>query len=372
MKTRQCFFSLLVGGCFLGGCNSTSSGGDGSIKESGENLMICNYKAVKDTVTLPLSELVDDCRLVCFENSDTALFKPWTTTITDNYIGVRQRDRGVFKLFDHSGKFLCDVGSLGQGPGEYTLSVYDEIIDEKKGRIYLSFFYGKKIQVYDLNGKYIETIESPYELQKPKIAVAEDGIVSSVNMPFSDTEVIAIQFGPDGKVKEKLVPQPHMLAENFDGEIFSYQNTPAFDFMHTSVDTLFHYNSQTNSLQPVYTMTFPNSEEKPWHIYQELPDRFITYLFNEGTTVASHKKNKTSSFVKIVNDFYGDIDISSPMCFNKGWYMSNVHPMDLQEELEARLKDKNCTEENKKKLNEILSSIDENDNNYLFFGKLKQ
>lgn len=379
MKARLCIFLLnvvLFG--VLEGCHVAPSGGDGSIKvisNNGSDLLVCDYKAVKDTLTLPLSELIEDCKLIRFDNADTALFKLWMTTVSDNYIGVRQRSSEVFKLFDHDGKFLCDVGAKGQGPGEYAVSGYDEIIDEKQGKVYLSFFYGNKINVYDLTGKYLQTIEIPFEMQKPKISVAEDGCISVFHMPFKGNPAVALQVSSEGKIQKLLAPEEFMYVDNFDGEVFSYQNVPDFDMMPAGVDTLYHYNFQDNILLPVFTMEFPNASEKPWHIYQELPDRFLTYVFGGpgvGGTVSSLKNEKTSSFVKIVNDFYGGIPVNGPVCFNKGWYVYNLEPMNLQEVIEKRLSSKDCSDADREKLNEVLSSIDENDNNYLFFGKLKQ
>lgn len=116
MKKTQLFgLSLLM----AGGLFSCSSKGDGSVtvieKSDGVALTVCDYSLVGDTVDVPLSDWVEDFKIVRFENSDTALFKFWWPAITDNYIGIRQSG-GAFKLFNHEGKFLCDVGSVGQDP----------------------------------------------------------------------------------------------------------------------------------------------------------------------------------------------------------------------------------------------------------------
>ena len=66
--------------------------------------------------------------------------------MSDNYICVRQQSN-VVKLYDKDGKFLCNIGAMGNGPGEYPVTIYDGSIDERGGHIFLSLFYGKKIMM---------------------------------------------------------------------------------------------------------------------------------------------------------------------------------------------------------------------------------
>ena len=159
MKAATSFTCLLLASVAL-----LSSCGNSGKKEqaSGPNeLLAVNYGDLsKEKKDLPLSTFVEDVQVVHFENVDDAFFKAWNIVITDHYIGVRQSG-APFKLFDRSGKYLCDVGAVGNGPGEYAISIYDEIIDEKGGRIFLMPFAGSSILVYDLNGKYVKDIPLP-------------------------------------------------------------------------------------------------------------------------------------------------------------------------------------------------------------------
>ncbi len=59
--------------------------------------------------------------------------------------------------------------------------------------------------------------------------------------------------------------------------------------------------------------------------------------------------------------------------FHKGYYVWNVDPGYLAELLTQHLNKAGALPENdRKKLRDLLESIDENDNNYLFYGKLRQ
>ncbi len=328
----------------------------------------CDLSKLNKTETIPLSTLVGSCTFVQFEDIDKALFKPWFTTVTNKYIGVSQQDGGVFKLFDHSGKFLCDVGAVGQGPGEYT-SLYDQLIDEKKGLIYLAPFSGKKIQVYNLSGKFVKDFVAPQDLHKPRLYLSADGILSVVHMPFSGDKAMAIQFDSNGKVVKVLAPPAQFVVHNFDGELFCSKSTSAFDFQHTSCDTLFHYNSKDNKIYPAYSLS--TGSDKSFRQYVELNTKLLTNIFGKAL-ICTDKKTNTSSKVKIVNDFYGNLDVPvNIVTFRNGWFVHNIEPGDLAGNIEKRMKESSCTDQDKQKLKKILSTLDEEANNVVFIGKLK-
>lgn len=113
MKTKAHLSILVFFLASFAGCNSSSprslvtNNGSVRIIESPDGpLYICDLKTAGDTVDIPLSELVEDCRIVRFETSDEALFNAWWIEVSDNYICVRQ-ESNVVKLYGKDGKFLC-------------------------------------------------------------------------------------------------------------------------------------------------------------------------------------------------------------------------------------------------------------------------
>jgi hypothetical protein len=342
-----------------------------SNKNAGK-VTVCELSQVSETRTVALSSLVENYTLIRFEDTDEALFKPWFTTVTDKYIGIRQQNRGTFKLFDHSGKFLGDIGSVGQGPGEYATSLYDEIIDDKNDLIYLATMVCQKILVYRTNGEYVKSIELPQRMNKPKMHLSDDGTLTIVHMAFTGEKAIAIQLDANGKVIRELAPPEHLLSNNYDGEIFNARNTPAFEFLHTGSDTLYHYNIQENQIQPVFTISVNVSEKKPFRQYVELPNHYITNVFGKGL-IATDKQTGHSTFIKIVNDYCGNMSMPGYIVqFRNGWYVHNLEPAQLMEQIEKRLQESDCTESDKKQLQTLLSTLNENSNNLLFLGKLKK
>ena len=373
MKTNlsKILFSLLILTVF----SFKSAAGDGTVKEvqvNGKTMMICSYDNVKKKETLRLSDLVEDLKLIQFENKDEAFFKAWFISVSDNYIGIRQSSGYPYKLFDKSGKYLADIGSIGQGPGEYNIALYDDIIDEKNKQVYLApFAHSPKILVYDLNGKYLRDIKLPFSLSKPKLHLSSDGSLSFVHMAFAKDKILAGLLNKEGKIIKEVAPWENIIVKNFDGEIFNTRNTTAFEFQHTSVDSLFHYDLKANTIYPVFTTTYKG--ENSFKQYIETKDYFITLAFGKNAKIATNKKMKTSSFVKIVNDFYGNMEVPiSIVHIRNGYYVLCFEPGELISLIEERLKESSCTQKDKKVLKELLAKLDDNDNNVLFYGKLKK
>lgn len=386
MKTKAFLPAIVFLLASLASCNSsvpkslvTDDGSVRIIENPDGPLYICDLKAAGDTIDIPLSELVEDCRIVRFETSDEALFKAWWIEVSDNYICVRQQSN-VVKLYDKDGKFLCNIGAMGNGPGEYPVTIYDGSIDERGGHIFLSLFYGKKIMMYGLDGKWIKDINLPRQINKPKIEVNADGTLSVVHMPFEEGTPIAFRMDTNGNILSQIPALDYMLAGNFDNEIFSYRNTGTFDFFYTGIDTTFTYDTEANKLIPRFTMNFTGFAQKPIHIYTELPNHILIHYytwnkgrFTPGGDILVDKMKMSSSQYHLVNDFYGNLPIPNPNNhFNKGRFIFNVEPAALQDMIEAHLASGKCPPEAKAQLKELAATLHENDNNLMFVGKLKR
>jgi hypothetical protein len=95
--------------------------------------------------------------------------------------------------------------------------------------------------------------------------------------------------------------------------------------------------------------------------------------------VATDLRHRKSSFIRVVNDFYGNIPVSMSFGiqsqnndFLNGYWAHNLPPEDLIEVIKNRLAEKSCTDNDRQALQKMLSSLKEGDNNLMFIGKLKQ
>ncbi len=356
----------------VSGCQSKDKTLSIITDNNGDSLFICHYQEIKDTVKLHLSALIKDFKIVRFENSERAIFKSRVLpTITNNYIGIPQVGAS-FLLFDKGGKFINNIGRIGQGPGEYPMTIYDAIIDEEENEIHLaSFAFLNKVLVYDLEGNFIreQTVED--KLNKPKIRLKEDKNLAIIHLPIEQNQekILAFQYDQEGKLIETKQAPGYLWVKDFSQELFAYHNVPEFSFYITSCDTLFHYLPETNKILPKLSMDFGNIEEVPIHIYNELPNHYVVTVFNKGS-IFIDKQRQTANYVKIVNDFCGNMD-EVMFNFKNGWAYRMFEPDYLIQYIENRLKESNCTEKDREQLQGLLESIHEDDNNILFLGRLK-
>lgn len=364
-------------------CNQTPKG-DGSLVVSdinGQEFITCNFDAITAKAQPKLSDFVEDFEIVRFENKDDAFFKPSAYIVTDNYIGVRQ-SRAPFLLFDRKGKLLTKVGQVGNGPGEYTM-LYDQAVNEKNGKIYLGPFVGlNKVHEYNMDGSYVRSFTTPTNLAKARVKAYDDGTVSVVHMPFTTEQspFLAINFNKNGDSISCLAPTESQRVNpfidgsfrGFDYECISFQNTNDFDVRITNNDTMFIYDSKANKMLPRFVMNFGGVAEKPYAFPNELPNHLLCMIYGQNNFVVliDKKTRTTATFNEIENDFLGNMPASAN--FEKGYFRQVFEPAQLMEKLETYLASGNCPESEKKKLEDLLNSLDDNDNNIMFIGKLKQ
>lgn len=132
-------------------------------------------------------------------------------------------------------------------------------------------------------------------------------------------------------------------------------------------DTLFCYDVQKGAATPRFVLN--NKPKDAYLILQELPQSYIASMWNRGAIVVD-KASKVSHWVRLKNDMFGNI--TAPFSFSNGYFFAAYEPMQLADRIEKRLNERSCTEQDRKVLNELLDSLDENDNNVMFIGKLKK
>lgn len=347
------------------------------------SIVVCDESKVSEQRNVPLSELVDDYQLIRFDNDEAAYFKLQWMAFSDNYISIWQRDGGPVKLFRKSGEFICNVGEVGQGPGEYR-SLYDVLIDEKNNSIYLAPFVGESILKYNLAGEFQKEINVGARLQKPRLFLNPDSSLSLVQLCFKDRgdKFVAanVQIANTDSIKYTYVDE---LASNFvdkekqenvgfNDEIWSYRNAENFPFMFVSTDTLYHYDSMQNEVKACFTLVMDKEKRKGnFFIFNELPRYYWAFIVgNNGKAVMVDKSTHEAFQPEIINDYLGDL-VMFPR-FQDGYFFDTCEPMVLKDKLEKHIAAGKCPEGQLDKLKEFISTLNENDNNILFIGKLKK
>lgn len=361
-----------------------------------DKVFVCSPDLLKDTIQLPLSFFADEMRIIKLDNRDEALVQETGISISDNYILTHSGyPPTVFKLFDKEGKFITNIGEIGQGPGEYK-NIYDAQIDEPNDRIYLLPWQSERLLTYDLKGNLKDPIPLPVRCPKAKFQVdAKNETVSVVVLPFQGYPVVAWTQDFKGNVIDSIAPGHLEVSRNFSHEVLSGGNIPGvFDInvmstMPFRMDSLYRYDTKNNRLCPVFTYAYPQGTEIPWHGFNEWPDYFTGntsgppireqfehgYAETPGPTVhyIIDKKTGKGAYFKLYNDYFGDQEIGWPSStFYGGYYTRNIEPGNLLTEIENLLKKPDLSDSMRKKLTDLQNSLDENDNNYLLIARMKR
>ena len=350
------------------------------------DLIVCDLAKATDILDVPLSMLTEELQIVPLDNRDEALVGGWVRTIvSDNYILVSNNRQVPYKLFGRDGKFICTVGSFGQGPNEYQLT-YAEQLDEAHNRIYIMSWNAEKILVFDLKGNPQPYIPLNTRVPKGKFRVnTADSTVIVTKLPFEGSAEMVWVQDMHGNRKQSIAPGHLMAPRDFSNEVMDARNTSAYDVMFLIImpeakqDSLYHYNLEKNRLEPRFTALF-TGERIPWHGYTELPHHFIgdgsfpvqvSETSFQGSAPAYYIVDKTTlkgNFMRLKNDF---LHISAWPSFSNGYYTANMEPMALKEQLEEALREENLDESVQARIKACLSSLDENGNNVILLAKLK-
>lgn len=355
--------------------------------KDGQELTVCNLELIEDTIDLPLSYFVEDLQMVKLDNRDEALVGKGRVSVSENYLLVAKSSNVPYKLFRRDGSFVGTVGSIGQGPGEYTM-IYDVQIDEKSGRIYMLPWNATSILVYDLQGKFEKNIplNKKYEkLRVPKGRIkvdAENNRIGVVLLPFDYLPVVAWVQDMEGNVISETSTEHFQVVPDFSNEVLSLKATDELSVQITGLKDapIHHLDMDKGSLRPVFWVDKGNKELQI-HSYNEYPYHYGGVIasilrINERQTTSTDpkdylvdKQTGKGCFYRLYNDWLGDAP--TRLGGLDGYYTLNIEPGELLDLLEKVLKENTSLDaERRKKLEEMKASIDEDENNYVFVGKL--
>lgn len=361
----------------------------GRIEQVGDySVVVADQSLLKDTIDIPLSMLTEEISVVKLDNRDEALVGETPVVhISDNYILVGNNNPNPFKLFDREGNFMTHIGSFGQGPGEYQM-VYHSQLDETNGRIYILPWQSDQLLVYDLKGNILSPIPLGIRIPKGIFHVdQENSTIAVIALPFQGYPAVAWAMDMEGNRKHFVEPGHLALPFDFSNEVISSWNNDRLTaniiaIMPTRVDSLYQYDYLNNHFMPTFTMNF-SIDPIPWHGYMELSDYFIgdvsfpvqvaEGMWNSSAPVyyIVDKKTTKGAYFRMHNDYLGGSEIYPLMSFRNGYYVANMEPIVLKEQLEKAI-ERSTDNNQKKKWKELAASLDENDNNVILFTRLKK
>ncbi|MFI3262782.1 MAG: 6-bladed beta-propeller [Rikenellaceae bacterium] len=380
---------LLLFGLILLSCQE-----QGVVVATEENGFITvNTKDLKDSILLPLSELIEDIEIIQLDSdlSHSAKFgQGYNFFLSENYLVVPDF-KGKLMLFNRkSGKHICDIGDKGNGHGEYT-SINDCCISEADKVIYLSA-KGNEIYKYDLNGKFIGVVPLAKDTNNGLVLfkIDEKSKVITVSSTYKDMlwkqDFDGNEIAEISSLDENKTNTGGQM-NDINGEV--YISRPNFN---NKPDTLCKINQANNTLQPVFVLNVNHLKElegfngdahskryivTPKHIittiveFKMVKNSISVNVLKGGIFV--NKKNLTGGYFKLFNDFIG-VNVATTTTYKDGYFATAFNDAVILKEKLENISDEqkaDMSSATRKRIDNLLSSLDEEGNAVIMIGKLK-
>lgn len=270
-------FLLLIGVFVLLGCSSNKK--QEPISKSG--IPVINLS--EDVSTVPsflLSEVAEKLEIVPLEMTDESVLSDITEMqVTDHNIWIDHGREFYIYRFSRSGKFLNKIGSIGQGPGEYT-TYSTFLVDEDKKEVYI-IANTNGVLAYDFEGNFKRKIVDVQIILQLFSSVYDQYILN--NQKFFATQNFAlyrpidkdslwsfVSLGDDFQKKKYFKNPAHVGKEeqiianranmdrmvNYWMEYLTSVDTynGQLTLKYPDTDTIYCYDDATNQLLPQYAI----------------------------------------------------------------------------------------------------------------------
>lgn len=274
---------LLIGVFVLLGCSSNKK--QEPISKSG--IPVINLSEDVSTVpSLLLSEVAEKLEIVPLEMTDESVLSDITEIqVTDHNIWIDHGREFYIYRFSRTGKFLNRIGSIGQGPGEYT-NYSTFLVDEDKKEVYI-IANTNGVLAYDFEGNFkrkivdiqmiLQLFSSPYDqyiLNNQKFFATQNfGLYRPID---KDSLWSFVSLGDDFQKKKFFKNPAHVGREeqiianranmdrmvNYWMEYLTSMDTynAQLTLKYPDTDTIYCYDDATNQLLPQYAI-FTDEEE---------------------------------------------------------------------------------------------------------------
>ena len=329
---------LLIGVFVLLGCSSNMK--QEPISKSG--IPVINLSEDVSTVpSLLLSEAAEKLEIVPLEMTDESVLSDITEMqVTDHNIWIDHGREFYIYRFSRTGKFLNKIGSIGQGPGEYT-TYSTFLVDEDKKEVYI-IANTNGVLAYDFEGNFkrkivdiqmiLQLFSSPYDqyiLNNQKFFATQNfGLYRPID---KDSLWSFVSLGDDFQKKKYFKNPAHVGREeqiianranmdrmvNYWREYLTSMDTynAQLTLKYPDTDTIYCYDDATNQLLPQYAI-FTDEEKGDYEathlwfkdrkafdyfsIFSYYPTKDFVYLIgSKGEEVYTYCYNKKDGSVRL-------------------------------------------------------------------------
>ena len=298
----------------------------------------------EDVSTVPsllLSEAAEKLEIVSLEMTDESVLSDITEMqVTDHNIWIDHGREFYIYRFSRTGKFLNKIGSIGQGPGEYT-TYSTFLVDEDKKEVYI-IANTNGVLAYDFEGNFKRKIVDIQTILQLFSSVYDQYILN--NQKFFATQNFAlyrpidkdslwsfVSLGDDFQKKKYFKNPAHVGKEeliianranmdrmvNYWREYLTSMDTynAQLTLKYPDTDTIYCYDDATNQLSPQYAI-FTDEEKGDYEathlwfkdrkafdyfsIFSYYPTKDFIYLVgSKGEEVYTYCYNKKDGSVRL-------------------------------------------------------------------------
>ena len=298
----------------------------------------------EDVSTVPsllLSESAEKLEIVSLEMTDQSMLgEIRRIQVTDHNIWIDHGREFYIYRFSRTGKFLNKIGSIGQGPGEYT-TYSTFLVDEDKKEVYI-IANTNGVLAYDFEGNFKRKIVDIQTILQLFSSVYDQYILN--NQKFFATQNFAlyrpidkdslwsfVSLGDDFQKKKYFKNPAHVGREeqiianranmdrmvNYWREYLTSMDTynAQLTLKYPDTDTIYCYDDATNQLSPQYAI-FTDEEKGDYEathlwfkdrksfdyfsIFSYYPTKDFIYLIgSKGEEVYTYCYNKKDGSVRL-------------------------------------------------------------------------
>ncbi|RGV55837.1 6-bladed beta-propeller [Bacteroides fragilis] len=296
---------------------------------------------VSTVLSLLLSESAEKLEIVPLEMTDQSMLgEIRRIQVTDHNIWIDHGREFYIYRFSRSGKFLNKIGSIGQGPGEYT-TYSTFLVDEDKKEVYI-IANTNGVLAYDFEGNFKRKIVDVQIILQLFSSVYDQYILN--NQKFFATQNFAlyrpidkdslwsfVSLGDDFQKKKYFKNPAHVGKEeliianranmdrmvNYWREYLTSMDTynAQLTLKYPDTDTIYCYDDATNQLLPQYAI-FTDEEKGDYEathlwfkdrksfdyfsIFSYYPTKDFVYLIgSKGEEVYTYCYNKKDGSVRL-------------------------------------------------------------------------
>jgi hypothetical protein len=390
---------FLISVLLLSSCHRKDNSALTRIDLNGNEMFTIDPLAIRDTISVNLTDILDDIRAVKLEKTNESLIDYiGRCYVGERYIICTTVTNGIL-MFAPDGKFIKHIAVNGRGPGEVNDPNAEIWVDEKNDRLYIrnQMMPGGDFFCFNIQDKSYKKIPIAVPDLIRDIIVKDDSLIYLTIMPMMGNECPnpLICQTTTGRLLWKATMKNRLGATN--GTIRILDNQVYFNYIWGG-DTLYKFND--NKLIPFISIKYSGKLyiDQPYtkgdiflgisplthslfrgYFYEvkdvindETRRRSEPVMGEKHHFLISPSQKKVWAMKKIGDDYFGADEMPYLRPQNNGTAFLIYTSLDIAKIAKKVSENASVGDDIRKRIAGLNNSIDESDNPVLLIGKIKK